>query len=44
MASQKDYLNFILEQLSELGDISHRVMMDEYIIYYRDKIVDGILR
>ena len=42
MASSKDYLNFILEQLSELEDISHRAMMGEYIIYYRGKIVGGI--
>lgn len=38
MASSKDYLNFILEQLSELGDITYRSMMGEYIIYYRGKI------
>ena len=35
MASSKGYLDFILEQLSELEDISHRAMMGEYIIYYR---------
>ena len=42
MASSKDYLEFILEQLSELGDVSYRAMMGEYIIYYRGKIVGGI--
>ena len=42
MASSKDYLDFILEQLSELDDISYRAMMGEYIIYYREKIVGGI--
>lgn len=42
MASSKEYLNFILEQLSNLDDISYRPMMGEYIIYYRDKIVGGI--
>lgn len=42
MASSKEYLNFILEQLSELGDISYRAMMGEYIIYYRGKIMGGI--
>lgn len=42
MASSKEYLDFILEQLSELGDISYRAMMGEYIIYYRGKIVGGI--
>ena len=42
MASSKGYLDFILEQLSELDDISHRAMMGEYIIYYRGKIVGGI--
>lgn len=42
MASSKEYLDFILEQLSELDDISCRAMMGEYIIYYRDKIFGGI--
>ncbi|MDO4862573.1 MAG: TfoX/Sxy family protein [Ruminococcus sp.] len=42
MASSKDYLDFILEQLSALGDITHRAMMGEYIIYYRGRIVGGI--
>ena len=42
MASSKDYLDFILEQLSELDDITYRAMMGEYIIYYRAKVVGGI--
>ena len=42
MASSKEYLNFILEQLSELDDVSYRAMMGEYIIYYHGKIVGGI--
>ena len=42
MASSKEYLDFILEQLTALDDISYRAMMGEYIIYYRGKIVGGI--
>ncbi len=42
MASSKDYLQFILEQLSELEEITYRAMMGEYILYYRGKIVGGI--
>ena len=42
MASGREYLEFILEQLSGLDDISYRAMMGEYIIYYRGKIVGGI--
>ncbi len=42
MASSKEYLNFILDQLSGLEDISYRAMMGEYIIYYKGKIVGGI--
>lgn len=38
MASSKEFLEFVLEQLSELDNISHRQMMGEYIIYYRQKI------
>lgn len=42
MASSKEYLDFILEQLSALDEISYKAMMGEYIIYYRGKIVGGI--
>ena len=42
MASSKEYLDFISEQLSELDDITYRAMMGEYIIYYRGKVVGGI--
>ena len=42
MASTKEYLDFILEQLSGLDEISYKAMMGEYIIYYRGKIVGGI--
>jgi TfoX/Sxy family transcriptional regulator of competence genes len=42
MASSKGYLDFIMEQLSELEEISSRKMMGEYIIYYRGKIIGGI--
>ncbi len=42
MASSKGYLDFILDQLSGLDEISCRAMMGEYILYYRGKIVGGI--
>ena len=42
MPSTKDYADFILEQLSELDEITSRKMMGEYILYYRDKIIGGI--
>ena len=42
MASSKEYLEFILGQLSELEEITYRTMMGEFIIYYRGKIVGGI--
>ncbi len=42
MASSKEYLDFVLEQLSELDEITYRTMMGEYILYYRGKIVGGI--
>ena len=42
MASTKAYLDFILDQLSGLDEITYRVMMGEYIIYYRGRIVGGI--
>lgn len=42
MASSKEYLDFILEQLSELNDITYKAMTGEYIIYYRGKIIGGV--
>jgi TfoX/Sxy family transcriptional regulator of competence genes len=42
MASSKEYLDFILGQLSKLEDITYRAMMGEYILYYKGKIVGGI--
>ena len=41
MASSKEYLDFILGQLSELDEITVRSLMGEFIIYYRGKIVGG---
>ena len=42
MASSKEYLAFILDQFSELEEMSYRQMMGEYILYYRGKIIGGI--
>ncbi len=42
MASSKEYLEFILEQLSELDGITYKAMMGEFIIYFQGKIVGGI--
>ena len=42
MASTKDYLQYVLEQLSGLEDVSYRAMMGEHILYYRGKTVGGI--
>ena len=42
MASSKEYLDFIMEQLSGLEDVSWKAMMGEYIIYHRGRIVGGI--
>lgn len=42
MPSSKEYLNFILEQLSNLTDITYKAMMGSYLIYYRGKLVGGI--
>lgn len=42
MASSKEYLEFVLEQLSLLDDITYKAMMGEFIIYYKGKIAGGI--
>ena len=42
MPSSKEFLDFVLEQLSGLPDISYRAMMGEYVIYCQGKVVGGI--
>ena len=42
MASSREYLTFVLDQLSGLDGITHRAMMGEIILYYRGRIVGGI--
>ena len=42
MPSSKDYLQFILDQLSDLPEISYRQMMWEYILYYHGKVIGWI--
>ena len=42
MASSKQFLNFIREQLSGLDGIAFKPMMGEFLLYYRDKLVGGI--
>lgn len=42
MASSREYLEFVLEQLSDLDEVTYRAMMGEFIIYYRGKVAGGI--
>ena len=42
MASTKENLDFVMEQLSGLDELSSRAMMGEYILYYRGRIFGGI--
>lgn len=42
MASTKEYLDFVLEQLSRIDEVSYRAMMGEYILYYRGRVFGGI--
>lgn len=38
MPTRREYLDFILDQLSGLENLTYRMMMGEYIIYYRGKL------
>ena len=40
MASNREYLKFVLEQFPE--GTSFRAMMGEYVLYYRGKVIGGI--
>ena len=42
MASSKEYLDFILEQLSGVENITYRPMMGEFLLYSDGKLFGGI--
>ena len=42
MASTKAYLDFVLEQLSDLEGVSYRAMMGEFVLYCRGKVIGGV--
>ena len=42
MASKREYLDFVLEQLNKVEGISYRSMMGEYLLYYDNKLFGGI--
>ena len=42
MATKKEYLDYVLEQLSDVEGIEYRAMMGEYILYHQGKIFGGI--
>ena len=42
MASTKSYLEYVLDLLSDLDDISCRAMMGEYVFYYQERVFGGI--
>lgn len=42
MASSREYLDYIMEQLSAAGEVSSRAMMGEYVVYYQGKVIGGI--
>ena len=42
MASRKEYLDYVLEQLSDLEGVTHRAMMGEYLLYFQGKLFGGV--
>ena len=42
MPSSREYVDYVLEQLSGLGDVTCRQMMGEYVIYLRGKVIGGV--
>ena len=42
MASRKEYLDYVLEQLSDLEGVTHRAMMGEYLLYVQGKLFGGV--
>ena len=42
MATSKDFLNYLIEQLKGISDITFRPMMGEYLLYYRGKLIGDV--
>ena len=42
MASTREYLDYVLEQLSAVEGVTYRPMMGEYIIYCGGKVIGGV--
>ena len=42
MASSREYLDYVLEQLSGLEEVSYRAMMGEFLLYYQGRVIGGI--
>ena len=42
MASSKEYLDFVMEQLSDVEGVTYKPMMGEYILYCHGKIFGGV--
>ena len=42
MATSKEFLYYVLEQLSSLDSISYRGMMGEYLLYYNNTLFGGV--
>ncbi len=42
MATSKEFRDYVVEQLSDLGNITCRPMMGEYLLYYKDILFGGI--
>lgn len=37
MATSKDYIKFVLEQVKDFGDVTARKMFGEYMVYFSSK-------
>lgn len=42
MTSSRNYLDFVLDRLSDVDDVTYRLMMGEYILYFKGKVIGGI--
>ncbi len=42
MASSRQYLGLVLDQLASLEEVSSRAMMGEFLLYVKGRVVGGI--
>lgn len=42
MATTREYVDYVMEQFEQVGNVTIRPMMGEYVLYYRGRVFGGL--